>query len=65
MLAILFLLMCSMFGITLVLLLVPDIERLFIASSPSRKVIEMTPPALFFVPAGIIIGITTIGYSEP
>ena len=60
MLAILFLLMCSMFGITLVLLLVPDIERLFIASSPSRKVIEMTPPALFFVPAGIIIGITTV-----
>ena len=60
MLAVLYLILCAFFGISLILFFVPDIERLFVASSPSKKVISQASPVLFIMPAGMIIGLMTV-----
>ncbi len=60
MLAVLYLILCAFFGISLILFFVPDIERLFVASSPSKKVISQVSPVLFIMPAGMIIGLMTV-----
>ena len=60
MLAVLYLILCAFFGISLILFFVPDIERLFVASSPSKKVISQASPVLFIMPAGMITGLMTV-----
>ena len=62
MLAILYILMCAAFGITLVSLLVPDVRRLYLACAPSKKIIDRIPNSLFLVPSGIILGIMCVPF---
>ena len=56
MLAILYLMLCAVFGICFVGLCVPDVRRLYIACSPTAKAITHIPNTLFTVPAGIVTG---------
>ena len=56
---VLYLLIISLFGIVLTEYLVPDIGRFFVASASSRKITEKLPPELFYIPAGITVGIMT------
>ena len=58
MLALLFIAVCVVFGYELITFLVPDTRRLYVAISPSRKVISNIPDLLFKIPAGIIVGIS-------
>lgn len=62
MLALLYILMCALFGITLVSLLVPDVRRLYLACAPSKKIIDRIPNSLFIVPSGIILGIMCVPF---
>ena len=62
MLALLYILMCAAFGITLVSLLVPDVRRLYLACAPSKKVIDRIPNSLFIVPSGLILGIMCVPF---
>ena len=58
--AILYLVICAAFGISLVYACVPDTSRFFAACSPSKNIIGKLPPALFTAPAGIITGFLTV-----
>ena len=60
MLAVLYLLLCMIFGISFVLICVPDVRRLLVAASPSRNTTAQIPSALFAVPAGITVGMTVV-----
>lgn len=60
MLAGLFLIICTIFGVSLVKVCIPDVERLFAACSPSKKVTEKIPGVIFTAPAGIITGLVTV-----
>ena len=62
MLALLYILMCAAFGITLVSLLVPDVRRLYLACAPSKKIIDRIPNSLFLVPSGLILGILCVPF---
>jgi len=62
MLALLYILMCAAFGITLVSLLVPDVRRLYLACAPSKKIIDRIPNSLFIVPSGLILGILCVPF---
>ena len=62
MLALLYILMCALFGITLVSLLVPDVRRLYLACAPSKKIIDRIPNSLFIVPSGLILGIMCVPF---
>ena len=62
MLAIVYLVIAAIFGMTLVNLAVPDVRRLFVACAPSQKAIAFIPNTLFTVPAGILVGITVTGF---
>lgn len=62
MLAIVYLIISAIFGMTLVNLAVPDVRRLFVACAPSQKAIAFIPNTLFTVPAGILVGITVTGF---
>lgn len=56
MLALLYLLVCAVYGVSFVYVCVPDTARFFTACSPSRNVVNKLPPVLFTVPAGILTG---------
>ena len=60
MLAILYLTVCAVFGISFVTMCVPDTARFFTACSPSKSVVAKLPPVLFTAPAGIITGILCV-----
>lgn len=60
MLAVLYLFLCMFFGISLVMICIPDIRRLLVAASPSRSTAADIPSTLFAIPAGITIGLTII-----
>ncbi len=60
MLAILYLILCAVFGISLVTMCVPDTARFFTACSPSKSVVSKIPPVLFTAPAGIIVGLLLV-----
>lgn len=60
MLAILFTIVCILFGYELVSYLVPDTRRLFLAVAPSKKVLSSIPDFAFKLPAGAIVGISII-----
>ena len=60
MLAILYLILCAVFGISLVTMCVPDTARFFTACSPSKSVVSKLPPVLFTAPAGIIVGLMLV-----
>ena len=62
MLALLYILMCAAFGITLMTLLVPDVRRLYLACAPSKKIIDRIPNSLFIVPSGLILGIMCVPF---
>ena len=62
MLALLYILMCAAFGITLMSLLVPDVRRLYLACAPSKKIIDRIPNSLFIVPSGLILGIMCVPF---
>jgi len=62
MLAVLYLLLCTVFGFTLIALCVPDVRRLYTAMSPSRKNTSYVPSSLFAVPAGIIAGLISVTF---
>ena len=62
MLAILYLVLCAVFGICFVGLSVPDVRRLYIACSPSAKTITHIPNTLFTVPAGIVTGMMCVPF---
>lgn len=62
MLAILYLVLCAAFGICFVGLCVPDVRRLYIASSSQAKAITHIPNTLFTVPAGIITGLLCVPF---
>ena len=56
---VLYLMIISLFGIVLTEFLIPDIGRFFVASAASRKITGKLPPELFYIPAGITVGIMT------
>lgn len=60
MLAILYLAVCAVFGISFVTMCVPDTARFFTACSPSKSVVAKLPPVLFTAPAGIITGMLCV-----
>lgn len=60
MLAILFLILCAVWGYELVTTLVPDTRRLFVASATSSRFLSIIPDTLFTIPAGLLVGITTM-----
>ena len=60
MLAVLYLILCAVFGISLVSMCVPDTGRFFTACSPSKSVVSKLPPILFTAPAGIITGMMVV-----
>ena len=62
MLAILYLMLCAVFGICFVGLCVPDVRRLYIACSPTAKAITHIPNTLFTVPAGIVTGMMCVPF---
>ena len=62
MLAILYLILCAVFGICFVGLCVPDVRRLYIACSPTAKAITHIPNTLFTVPAGIVTGMMCVPF---
>ena len=61
MLALLYLTVCAVFGISFVNMCVPDTARFFTACSPSKSVVGKLPPVLFIAPAGIITGMLCVG----
>ena len=62
MLAILYLILCAVFGMCFVGLCVPDVRRLYIACSPTAKAITHIPNTLFTVPAGIVTGLMCVPF---
>lgn len=62
MLAILYLILCAVFGMCFVGLCVPDVRRLYIACSPAAKSITHIPNTLFTVPAGIVTGMMCVPF---
>ena len=62
MLAVLYLALCAVFGMSFVGLAVPDVRRLFIACSTSAKSITHIPNTLFTVPAGLITGLMCVPF---
>jgi len=62
MLAIVYLIISAVFGLTLVNFAVPDVRRLYVACAPSKEAVSTIPNTLFTVPAGILVGIVTTGF---
>ena len=60
MLAILYIAVCAVFGISLINMCIPDTGRFFTACSPSKNVVNKLPPVLFIAPAGIITGLLCV-----
>ena len=60
MLAFLYLILCLVYGISLISLCIPDVRRLFVACSPSKKIVAKIPSVMFTVPAGFIIGMICV-----
>lgn len=60
MLAFLYLILCLVFGISLISLCIPDVRRLFVACSPSKKIVSKIPSVMFTIPAGFTIGMLCI-----
>lgn len=56
MLAVLYLAVCAVFGISFVTMCVPDTARFFTACSPGKSIVGKLPPVMFTAPAGIITG---------
>ena len=62
MLAILFLVLCAMFGYELVSFFVPDVRRLFVASAANKNTLSNVADWLFRIPAALISGITIVTF---
>jgi len=62
MLAVLYLALCAVFGISLVCACVPDTARLFTACSTNKNIITKLPPVMFTAPAGITAGILCVPF---
>ena len=62
MLAIVYLIITALFGLTLVNLAVPDVRRLFVACAPSKDIVAFIPNTMFTVPAGVLVGVTVTGF---
>ena len=60
MLAILYLILCLVYGISLISLCIPDVRRLYAACSPSKKTVSKIPAYIFVVPAGSVIGMILV-----
>lgn len=60
MLSVLFLILCAVFGVSLIRMLIPDIRRLIVAAAPSKSVAEYIPDVMFTLPAGTITGMMII-----
>lgn len=60
MLAILYLTLCLVYGISLITLLIPDVRRLFAACSPSKKTVSQIPTYTFSLSAGFITGMLLV-----
>lgn len=60
MLAILYLMLCLIYGISLVSLCIPDVRRLYAACSPSKKTVSKIPTYIFTIPAGSVIGMLLV-----
>lgn len=61
MLAILYLTLCLIYGISLISLCIPDARRLYAACSPSKKTVSKIPTYIFTVSAGSVIGMLLVG----
>ena len=61
MLAILYLTLCLIYGISLISLCIPDARRLYAACSPSKKTVSKIPTYIFTVSAGFVIGMLLVG----
>ena len=62
MLAIVYLIITAVFGLTLVNLAVPDVRRLFVACAPSKDIVAFIPNTMFTVPAGVLVGVIVTGF---
>ena len=65
MLAILYLMLCLIYGVSLISLCIPDVRRLYAACSPSKKTVSKIPTYIFTAPAGSVTGmliVTTFNY---
>lgn len=60
MLAVLYLTICAVFGISFITRCVPDTARFFTACSPGKSVVAKLPPVLFIAPAGILTGLLCV-----
>lgn len=60
MLAVLYIAVCAVFGISFVNMCIPDTGRFFTACSPAKTVVNKLPPVLFLAPAGIITGMLCV-----
>ena len=61
MLAILYLTLCLIYGISLISLCIPDVRRLYAACSPSKKTVSKIPTYIFTLSAGSVIGMLIVG----
>ncbi len=61
MLAVFYLLICLLWGLSFIRLTVPDVRRLYAAIAPSKNIASNIPDELFTVPAGFVTGILCVG----
>ena len=62
MIAVMYLVLCVAFGLSLLQLLLPNTRRLIVACAASKKTATCVPSAMFTVPAGITIGIIVVTF---
>lgn len=64
MIAIMYLVLCTAFGLSLLQLLLPNTRRLIVACAASKKTARCVPSAMFTVPCGITIGLITVTFTH-
>ncbi len=62
MIAIMYLVLCTAFGLSLLQLLLPNTRRLIVACAASKKTAQCVPSAMVTVPCGITIGLITVTF---
>lgn len=62
MIAVMYLVLCVAFGLTLLQLFLPNTRRLIVACAASKKTATCVPSAMFTVPCGITVGLITVTF---
>lgn len=62
MIAVMYLVLCVAFGLSVLQLLLPNTRRLIVACAASKKTATCVPSAMFTVPCGITIGLITVSF---